>query len=223
MKLWDADSLARSVSEGTIRFLFLCHGNEADRGVKLHEYGILLPLFSSLKQHKRAKEIIAKNPNFADPLLKPFKDMILPEEEIQRIQNEYPRKFRQRIEQRWAFMEICDELQRDGDLYFAEIFHLHHPYGMSSHIIHQDRIGTGMVIERMRRSDERRHAVELAHAARLVYDVFIYATARAFALYRANKLDPEPIINVYKKFGPIRQEIETAYQSFYEIEYASST
>jgi len=222
MKLWDADSLARSVSEGTMRFIFLCQGDEKERAIKLHEYGVLLPLFSSLKQHKRAEAILAKNGDRSPSEVKPFHDVLLPSEEIQRIQTEYPKKVRQRIEQRWAFMEICDELQRSGDQHFAELFHLHYPYGMSSHVIHQDRIGTAMVLERMRRGKERRDAVELAHAARMIFDVFIYGITRAFSLYRANKLAPEPILEIYGRFQPIRKEIEAAYQAFHQIEYVQS-
>lgn len=219
MKLWDADSIARSVSEGTMRFIFLCHGDEKERETKLHEYGVLLPLFSSLKRHKRAKKIIENNQGRAASELKPFQDVLLPENEVHRIETEHGKKARQRVEQRWAFMGICEELQRSGDQHFAELFHLHYPYGMSSHVIHQDRDGTAIVIERMRRSEERRDAVELAHGGRLIFDVFTYGIGRAFALYRANKLDPDPILKIYGRFQPIRKEIEAAYQAFHQIEY----
>ncbi|MGV3659854.1 MAG: DUF5677 domain-containing protein [Prosthecobacter sp.] len=166
MKLWDADALVRSVQEGTVRFIFLCHGNNEERRIKLYEYGELMPLFSRLKRHRRARSIIECG-LIQDPTqLSPFKDLLISAEEADKIENQFSKKERKRIEQRWSFTEICNELQRSAKPYVG-LGNLLHYYGMSSHVLHQDRDGTAMVLERMRRDVHRRDAVELAHAGRM--------------------------------------------------------
>ena len=64
-----------------------------------------------------------------------------------------------------------------------------------------------MIWERLRRGEERRELVELAHATRQVTDVFTFAMLRAIVTYRVAQRDTSPIKEFWEAQKPFLDEL----------------
>ena len=182
LRLWDADVVVRSVTEGSLKFAFLLLGDAAERKTKLHEYEHVLFELSALKRSARVEEILAVMP--ADEDSQSLRELVLSPEHAEQIRAAYPREVRRTIEQRWSFGEICAALKRTGTPGLSHLGLMMYNFGMSSHVAHQDIVGVGMAWDRNGRSVERREAVELAHGARMISDVTVMSWIRAHFLYQ---------------------------------------
>lgn len=225
VKLWDSDILIRAVIEGTFKYLFLCIGNENEQKVKLQEYWEDIPEINRIKRHLRVQEFLSKSDAFegnsqADEW-KPLRDMLLDSTELNELQNRYPRKIRQQIEQRWAFNEIAQFLAKpeNDPGGYAAMKSMNYSYGMASHMVHQDADAIGIIWERKQREPERLAAVELAHGARGLSDLLTMAKARSVAIFRLHGKDLESIKELSTSHDNFLSEMETAHQIWFDIEY----
>jgi|ERR1017187_2274207 hypothetical protein len=219
VRLWDADVLVRSVVEGTLKFVFLTIGTEAERKIKIEEFDTHLAAFGQMKRHQRLEEFLAivDDPN-ADEW-KPFRDMLLTNDRLAEFREAYPRKTRQQLEQKWSFGGICAALRKSGQKGIDSFGHMLFNYGLSSHVAHQDTDGIGMVWDRNNRSERRRIAVELAHGGRLVGDIATMAWLRAHTLFQFVGADRQPLKDMWKRREVIAQETADAVKHFHEVEY----
>jgi hypothetical protein len=184
-KEWDADLLARSVMEGSLKLAYMLQGDASDVERKVDVYWNILPKFAAIKHSERAARFLQEVPDPENPNWLPFHELLLEESAITAIRSKYARKERQSLEEIWSFTGICRDFAKsdnDGLRLFA---HLAHGYGMSSHLIHKDADGIGMVWERFTRDSQRQAAVKLGHSARIVSDVCTFAKLRLFSLLRA--------------------------------------
>lgn len=218
-KAWDADILNRSVMEGTIKYVYLMLGEPDEVKRKAFEFWELLPNFAAIKRHDRAKSFLEaiNNPESSEWL--PFKKLILNDDEIDKLRGGTNRKDRKGLEQKWSFSEITRRFSISGIRGLELLVHLAHGYGMSSHLIHKDGDGVGMVWERYGRSQEEQTAVHLGHCARVVSDICSFSKLRLYQLLSFCNQDKTAIEEIDKRYESLFNELKKAGENFIHIEY----
>lgn len=219
-KEWDADLVARSVMEGSLKLTYMLQGEPHDIERKVDEYWNILPQFASIKHSERAGRFIHEVPDPDNPNWLPFKELILDESAIAAIRSKYSRQERKTLEESWSFTGICRTFAKSDDEGLKLFAHLAHGYGMSSHLIHKDADGIGMVWDRFRRDPERQTAVKLGHSARIVSDVCTFAKLRLYSLLRACKQPTDSIGTIEERYQELLfDELDKAGNQFTDIEY----
>lgn len=221
VKLWDSDILIRAVIEGTFKYLFLCVGSQEERETKLNEYWEDLPEINRIKRHLRVEEFLAKVEKSNLEEWKPLQDMLLDSDELSDLQNRYPRKMRQQIEQKWAFNEIAQTLSKI-DVAFGDyraMKSMNFSYGMASHLVHQDADAISIIWDRYQRENERFEAIQIAHGARGLRDLITMASLRAFAVFRLHEEDIKAVQDVSLSYNSFLEEMDSAYQNWFNVEY----
>lgn len=221
VKLWDSDILIRAVIEGTFKYLFLCTGNENEQEIKLQEYWDDLPEVNRMKRHLRVREFLSKVENSEADEWRPLRDMLLSSDELSDLQNRYPRKIRQQIEQKWSFNEIAQTLSRpevDPGGYDA-MKSMNYSYGMASHMVHQDADAISIIWDRNHREPDRLASVELAHGARGLSDLITMAMVRSVATFRLHRKDIEPIKELMASHENFLKEMNKSHEIWFVIEY----
>src|SRR5690606_26817738 len=106
-------------------------------------------------------------------------DVLLSASELDRIETTYPKKRRAQLEQKWSFANMVEDITKTGfpgmDAYSSMLF----GYSMSSHLIHMDGLGLGMIRDREQREPVRLDAMNCAHSARLFSEQIHFAVMRA--------------------------------------------
>ena len=218
-KEWDGDIITRSVMEGTIKYVFLVLGEPEEVGRKAYEYWELLPDYTSIKRSDRARKFLNAVDNPDSPQWLPFKKLLLTDEVIEDRRNGSNRKERKQLEQKWSFSEIVKGFAVTDSKGLGYLVHLAHGYGMSSHLIHKDGDGVGMVWERYGRSEEDQTAVKLGHSARVVSDICTFAMLRLHHLLKFCGQDPRKIGEVEADYKLLFDELRKAGMQFTETEY----
>lgn len=219
VKVWDAETVLRSVVEGTFKFVYLCLGTDSEIEKKITEYSEDLPEINRIKRHRRLSEFLTAVEDSESNQWKPFRDLLLSDEELQRLQANYPRTERKNLEHRWSFHSIASSFERSSIKELELLRHLFYQYGMGSHISHQDADGVAMICERNNRSDERRNAIELAHGAREVGDLSVMAFLRYIMVLYLTGKDTTPAIDHYNKQHDLHKEMSGAYAYWHTVEY----
>jgi hypothetical protein len=221
VRLWDADVIIRSVVEGTLKFVFLTLGSDAERKMKLTQFDIAFAEIGQLKRHNRLEQFLSAVGDADADEWRSFREMLLSKDRLAELQAKYPKKVRHSVEHRWSFGEICQSLRRSGIEGVGQLGHMMFNYGMSSHVAHQDIDGIGMVWDRNGRSDERRAAVELAHGARLISDVAVMSWLRAHALFKRCGCDNTPLKEFGKRLAQLHVKTAAAADNFHQVEYGT--
>jgi hypothetical protein len=94
-----------------------------------------------------------------------------------------------------------------------------HGYGMSSHLLHKDADGIGMVWERTKRSPHRQATVTLGHAARVVSDVCTFAQLRLLYLLKLCGGDTSCIRELENEYTLLFKQLKNANSQFNWVEY----
>ncbi|MBE9018729.1 hypothetical protein IQ272_21760 [Chroococcidiopsidales cyanobacterium LEGE 13417] len=168
-QLWDAEILLRSVIEGTIKYIYLCLGDENDYISKSEEYLLHLPNIGEIKHQQRIRSFLQNVDNPTSDEYAILRETLIEEAELAELYNNYPRENRKQLEQRWAFNEIANILTRDDiglKNFDALRYLLSYTYGIGSHLAHQDATGLKLIHNRLQKTFEDARSDELAHASR---------------------------------------------------------
>jgi len=223
-KEWDADLLARSVMEGSLKFTYMLQGTVADVERKADEYWNILPQFSAIKHSERAKRFLEEIPDPGNPNWEPFRELIMDESEISEIRSKYSRQERQALEEAWSFTGICRTFANSDESGLKLFAHLAHGYGMSSHLLHKDADGVGMVWDRYGRDPERQAAAKLGHSARIVSDVCTFAQLRLLSLLQVCQQPTDALRAIEERYTvPLFDELTKAGTKFTNVEYGPHT
>jgi len=200
-QLWDSEILLRSVIEGTIKYIYLCSGDESELITKSEEYFVDLPNIDEIKQQQRVRSFLEKleNPELYDYAI--LRETLIKENELTELYNQYPRQIRKKIEQRWAFNEIASVLSKnDSKLkdFDALRYLLSYTYGMGSNLAHKDATGLKLIHNRLQKNSEDTKLTELAHAARQINDILLMASFRSIMIYRIHNVDGKPIMDLFE-------------------------
>lgn len=221
MKTWDADVLARSVLEGTLKYVYMLLGNAKRMREKAKEYWEILPSFAAIKRSERIKRFL-KDVHDPDNLeWQALRELVLKDTDVEEVRNSRNRTERREIEERWSFSGISKEFITSGDEGLRLLSHSAHNYGMSSHLLHKDGDGIGMVLDRYRRTADRQTVAELGHSARVVSDVCTFAQLRLLHLLKLCNKNIDLIQSIEKHYNLLFQELDQANQHFTQVEYSS--
>ncbi len=218
-KEWDADLLNRSVMEGSLKYVYMLLGTPEEIHMKVKEYWEILPTFSDIKHSERADRLISKLPKSDSLEWQPFRDLVLRDEEIDALRKEYTRAQRQELEERWSFSGISKQFMQSENAGLQLFGGMAHGYGMSSHLLHKDADGIGMVWERTKRSPHRQAAVTLGHAARVVSDVCTFAQLRLLYLLKLCGGDTSCIRELENDYTLVFKQLKNANTQFNWVEY----
>jgi len=222
LKLWDAEILVRTVAEASLKLTYICVGERVEQEERTDEFLRMLPDLTRMKRHTRAQDLLGRLPQTASGQWRPISDVLIPSEELDALKARYPKERQKSVENRWGFIRIGETLGRSGTE-FKELAGLAYLYGMGSHSVHQDGDAILMMWERDQREENRREAIERAHAAREISDILAFAFLRARAAYKAVDLDLAPVIEVAARYRSLEDEMHEAYQAFHALEYPEST
>jgi hypothetical protein len=220
LRLWDAEIVIRSVFEGTMKFVYLLE-NPTTFAERCTEYSEVLPTISKLRWHIKSAEALSALGDEGDISRQPFRDILLPEEEIQAIRDKYSRETRQKIEARWGFTELVAAMSRPGGALGSVGRSTLHSYMVSSHLAHMTHEGIDMPVERDMREQERRAAVTLGHAARVISDCLELTMLRATSVWRFIGRPPDDLLEMRARNERLFGELNKASDQFSEIEYGS--
>lgn len=219
-RLWDAEIVVRSIFEGTVKFAYMLE-SPATLEERCREYSEILPAISKLRWHDKSVEALAALGDDGSLAKQPYRDMVLPAEELERLRKEYPRQLRHEVERRWGFTNLVTAISRPGGAFGPVGRSALHSYMVSSHLTHMSYEGVDMPPERDTRAAERREAVEAAHAARLISDCFELAFFRAGAIRRHLGRPVDDLFAVRARHEAFLQELGDANDRFSEFEYGS--
>ena len=217
-RLWDAEILVRAVFEGTLKLAYLCVPDEPVRTTRHREFAYDLMEIGRLRSHERAQEALALWGRDHEAT-RPLTDMLLSEEQAAEIRATYPSNRRNELAQRWSFTGLVRALEDDEPEQVRGLKSLLHGYRMSSHLIHKDVEGVGMVWEREERELPRREAVTRSHGARLCSDIHAMLRFRLNRMYASMGMDPAPLDGLERMGVPLVRQWKDSYDAWHRIEY----
>ncbi|MCA0249009.1 MAG: DUF5677 domain-containing protein [Proteobacteria bacterium] len=217
-QLWDAEVTLRSVAEGTLKFCYLLQSKSTFKQ-RHREYSDCLWEISLLKDHRKAAELLKVIPNRDDSTWRPIRDRLLDDAARDRISSAYDQSRRRSLEARWGFAGLLAELTRSGDPDFVRFAGFAHSYSLASHIQHADYVGISLPWDRESRSVEQRDTLQLAHAGRLISDVFTFLELRLKIGYRFVEADTGPLVEQWAKVKGLKADFQNAYANWMSVEY----
>ena len=219
-KEWDADILVRAVLEGTIKYAFLMLGTPEEVRKKTHEYWEVLPNYESIRRHEKAKAMLANTETPDSIHLRPFKDLILTDEQIEKLRNGSNRAERTALDRKWSFNEIAVHFHKSGNPELKDFINLAHGYTISSHLLHKDGTGVSMVSERYQRSEENQNALILSHSAKIVSNICSFSILRSARLLKYCGILTSNLSEIRARYDDLLfKELEKAYKHFHDTEY----
>lgn len=217
-KEWDADVLSRSVMEGTIKFAYMLLGTQEEIVRKTEEYWNILPQFSEIRHNYRAAALLDEDalPEHHRTILT---DLLIENDVVEETGKSWSRAQRKSMQQTWSLTGLLNEFANSNDSNLQLLRHLSHGYGMSSHLLHKDADGVGMVLERSQRSSERKAAVTIGHMARIISDQCAFAKLRLHFLFKACDQKNDAIKNIEHEFRSLFVNLKNASDNFQNVEY----
>lgn len=217
-QLWDAEMPLRSAFEATLKFSYLLQSKDSFKE-RFKEYSHILFEISLLKDDKKIKDFLSvvSNPD-ADEWL-PFRERLISQEEVDRMNKQYDKTYKRSLETRWGFTGLVSFLSTSNDPLFKGFNALTHGYSIASHIMHADYIGVSIPMERDERDDERRDLIHFAHLNRLISDAFTWMRVRAYVGYRFVGADYSVIEEAFKRIDFHLDSMKSMYDEWIEIEY----
>jgi hypothetical protein len=218
-KEWDADLIARSVLEGSFKFTYMLQGAHTEIEEKANEFWNVLPLFYAIRHGENVKKMFEHLPDPNAPEWRPFQDLRISDDEVAATRVRYSRSERQALEEKWSFVGLCRGFAASDNPGLKAFAGLSHGYTMSSHLLHKDADGVGMVWERYGRSPERQLAVRMGHSARVVSDVCAFAKLRLFSLVKACGGSRDALNAIESRYQHLDGALTAAIARFNEVEY----
>lgn len=219
-KDWDADLVGRSVLEGTLKYVYMLTGSESEMLEKAKEYWDLLPDFDTVRTSERMIRLLNEVDDPDAIRWKPFRDLVLSQDQIEQNRHGTNRQQRKMMSERWSLAGISKQFTQGSDEGLKPFVHMMHNYGMSSHLLHKDGTGVGIVWDRYQRDPVRQIAVSLAHASRIVSDVCALAKLRLIYLLRACDEPNACVKEINERYQWLERELQKANQQFNRVEYS---
>ena len=216
---WDAEIINRSIIEGVTKYIYMLNGSEEEVLKKVNEYWAILPSYSAIKRSDRASSLLAEvEPQEMHNWLS-IQELTLEPEQVDSIRGDTNKQQRKQLEQKWSFSHIIQEFSESNDKRLNPLIHLGYNYGMSSHLIHKDGDGVGMVWERCVRNTEEQAWVKSAHIARSISDLCTFAEMRSLFLFQFCGEKPAFSETLRQNYEPLFAGLKGALQEFNSKEY----
>jgi hypothetical protein len=219
-QVWDAEIVARSVLEGSLKFAYLLQ-SPAEFQQRHDEYANQLYEIALLKDHRKATELLALVPDPDSEHWRPMRDLLLSDPDLVALSQRYGKADRNDLARRWGFTGLVGELSRSADPYFHGLGALAHSYSMASHVQHVDFVGASIPLERDHRSMDRRDSANLAHNGRLISDILDFFFLRLATGYRFTGSDKTKLRDAWSSIQRAREPFKDAAAQWMDIEYAA--
>ena len=206
---WDAEIIARPLIECTVRMCFVCYSPSDTRKELIREYFEDLYQINRLEQSEKAKKSRTIAP--AEDRGKILLDgMVLSDGEEEKIRKRWTKKERRALKQRWSFSEMIRVLDARAKPYFdQDLFSAFaHSYGISSHLIHADESGIGVILDREQREEREKQLMNQAHIHNLLDLTLVSAMLMAMGLSIALNSRVKEIHALVEKFNSIHAHKE---------------
>ena len=218
VQTWDAEILLRSVIEGTIKFVYLCLGEENDYISKSEEYLLHLPNIGEIKQQQRIRSFfqMIENPDSDEYAI--LREELIEDSELEELRNQYPREKRRLLEQKWAFNEIANMLTKNETAikgFDALRYLLAYTYGLGSHLAHKDATGLRLIHNRLQKSLEDAELHELAYASRQINDLIMMAIFRSAMVYHLHHADGKPVLDLFQSHQQFFDKMKKQRDNFW--------
>lgn len=218
-KEWDADIISRAVLEGSLKLTYMLLGSATEIEQKVEEYWSILPEFSAIRHSENAKKVLISSRDPNAPEMQTFRDLVMDDQAVEKIRNRFSRVQRRELEEKWSFTGICKTFASSTDKRLHKVVGLAHNYAMSSHLLHKDADGVGMVWDRAIRESHRLEAVTIGHAARILSDACNFSYLRLCFLLNACGQTRQELDGLHDRVQPLMDELNEALQHFYHVEY----
>lgn len=217
-QLWDAEVIARSVFEGSLKFAYILQSADNFRA-RFDEFCEEMFDLARMKDDQKAREVLSQVSNPDANEWNGIRGQILPDEEREQLRGRFDKATRRAMETRWGYTGLLDSLSKSGDPLYKKFSGLSAGYSLASHIHHADYVGVSIAMEREDRNDERRDAVHWAHLSRLISDCFACFQIRLVAAYRFVGGDPSDLNEVARRIDQLREHMRPAFDHWSKLEY----
>lgn len=98
MQLWSSEILLRTVFEGTLKYAFLCLGDETERKTKTDEFLNKLPEMAKIKEQQRLRDLFS---SVDDPTVDDWnilRKVLIDDGELDSLRAKYPREIRKQLD-----------------------------------------------------------------------------------------------------------------------------
>jgi hypothetical protein len=199
--VWECEILMRTISEGTIKLLYIC-GDTNTIGEKIQQYSEELSDYSINKDSTRAMTYVEKVEGLDDV----HKHTYLTLDKFT-VDLEKTRKERKQTEQRWSFLEMLNQIEKMSMPFVDKITALAYGYGLSSHFVHADFEAIGLIWDRINREEKEQELLHNAHKSRFMGDMLTMALARAWILNKNGEGDIEEYKKLAISFNELMKKI----------------
>lgn len=221
---WDAHILIRPILESAIKLCFICYSEEQQQSIRLEEYFHHLPNINKLQQSEHAKKVLNVSPKNDRHAIK-MKAVVLSFYEEEILRRKYTKKYRKQIKQKWSFSEMIKSI--DGSAKESNLNNtflaLSQSYGISSHLIHADETGIGLIKDRNRREIDEKKLMDKEHAYWLLSIIVMVSMMCTVGLSKSLKIREHEAMELWDKFKDVDSERESIssellekWKGFYE-------
>lgn len=167
---WDAEIVMRPLIECTVRMCYVCYAPSDAIPNLIEEYARSLYEVNRLEQSERAKKSQTQAHAAKRGGVPYDNPIILSSDAEEYLRSRWPKAKRQALKQKWSFSEMIKQLdQWTKPRFRTDIFSSFiHSYGISSHLIHADESGMGVVANRKAKPEDEQNMMEIAHLHKLL-------------------------------------------------------
>lgn len=216
---WDAEIILRSFYETAAKILLLCFAEPAEKTQLLDEFWNTLGAINNRRTARRAAlaEKVHEPNDLSGPIFR-----LLQDARVFPVEDETSKAERKRLEQKWSFTEIVENLSK-REKRLTGLTSILHMYGMASHLAHADNAAMDLMADRALREPQERQLLEATHASRILSDQVSLWWFCADALRRHYGADFENAKALKDAFDhtrelgrPFKEAFEVSQREFYQ-------
>jgi hypothetical protein len=215
---WDAEIILRSFYETAAKIMLVCLAEPVDQPQLVDEFWNKLGTVNSRRTARKAAlaEKVFESNSLSGPIFQALQDTrIFP------LEDETSKAERRRLEQKWSFTEIIENLSR-RETRLSGLNSILHMYGMASHLAHADNAAMDLMADRATREPHERRLLEASHASRIISDQVSLWWFCADVLRRHYRTEFENAKRLKEAFDethelgkPFKQAFEDSQRDFY--------
>jgi hypothetical protein len=219
---WDAEIILRPFYEAAAKILFICFAEENDKPALVDEFWNKLGPINNRRTARKAAfaEQLFEKESLSTSVLAMMRD-----ERVFDLHTEGSRAQRKRLEKKWSFAEIVenlDERATEGRP-VKGVKSMLHIYGMASHLIHADQAAMDLMHDRATRGPHERNILEAGHVSRIMSDQVSITWFCADALrehFRGDFTNNAKILEAVNRTLKLGKRFQTAFEDSQRSFYA---
>ncbi|MCK4599367.1 hypothetical protein KAU37_06075 [Candidatus Bipolaricaulota bacterium] len=183
-QVWDAEIVARSAAEATLKILFISYCEPSEREQRIDEFWGELGDIQLLRRSRRAREALERLSDKTGSEATALRSLVVTPECEGEIRRSVPRSRQRELNQKWSASEMLRSLEDplrvhwpDGVLSMAN-----YSYGIGSNLVHGDESALAMFRNYLDLAADDQRAYERGHSSKLMLDVTGFLMLIAFSL-----------------------------------------